>query len=424
MARRHRWIARGVVIGAVLVLGIGTLGWLAAPGRPGPVSKSESASEAGPAPTPSAGFGHWAALTPTDDPTRPGLAGGPAAPVVPEAPLPAQGSAWCQRRTGRLAMGEEHPSLTTDEQEAQLQQARVQARLRWSAHLRAQKDLRSQAFADFLDETFTPHPPPSATTRAHLHDLARISTDPLVTVMALQRPCPGAPCRGIERTQWSRLEPQNALAWIAAWDPASSEVGFLDYALERIRSQANRASGHMPVLTSMLLSLPREPSGGVDHVAEIQLLDEWSHLALTLSDAMEPAVALCLRPSQAPGQVEACQQIAELTWQRGSPLERRVATSLGLHGASAGAQHARWAQRRLELEAVERVFRARQAEFEKRLAQVADQPCRMASRLEIELRQRLREDAWTRARNEVLATGLDLPTWIARWDAKLAATPP
>lgn len=427
MRQSHRWIARGVAICAVIGVGvgIGMLGW---PPTGGPQKQAlEGEAEAAPAPAPSAavstprsatsllGFDAWAGLSPTPASELPAEAASAQA-------LPPAG--WCLHPPTESRAGGAAPQETLKDRETLLRDAKRQLRQRWGAQLRAQRDLRAQAFADYLDEAFGPPASPAAGTRAHLHDLARISTDPLVTVMALRRPCPGAPCRGIERTQWSRLEPQNSLAWLAAWDPGASEVGFRDYVLERIRTQSSRASGHLSVMTAMLLALPHEPPDGLGYAAETELLDEWGQQVLGLGDSIEPAAALCLGSPPSPGIAGICLQVADQIWQHGSPLERRLATSIGLERAAGDGREALWRLRRLEVEAVERVLRSRQAEFEQQLARVARHPCLVQSLHALEVRRRLWSDPWTRARREVRASGADLPAWIERWDAKLAGKPP
>lgn len=202
--------------------------------------------------------------------------------------------------------------------------------------LQRRSDLRSQALADYLLAASASADADAA--RMRLQDRARASTDPMLTVLALHMPCAGPSCRNIEASQWSRLEPENLLAWLALPTPTlgAADSGYL---LHEIANHVRASRSYRQEVEALLRDLP--PPG-------LGLRQPWGLLNLR-------ALAVACRDPRDLPTAERCDAIAEALWADGGATERLVAVILGQHVLQQWpARRAVWAPRLRELEAVVR----------------------------------------------------------------------
>lgn len=197
--------------------------------------------------------------------------------------------------------------------------AREQARQRFAQALRQRGDLRSLALADYVLA--------DASARARLQDRARRSTDPMVTALALQRPCSEAGCAPIEVSQWSRLEPANLQAWLTLMQGAPGKAhAQLDYALERAASEARYSRNYQREMQALLMTLPLAPSPGLASQAELELLNGlYSAWALP---AYRPLMDVCRAGVREPPSVARCTAVADLMWAQDTLIERVLSLAL------------------------------------------------------------------------------------------------
>lgn len=217
----------------------------------------------------------------------------------------------------------------------------------WIRTLRARSDVRSQAIADYLA-----FDAPGA--RAHLQDLARRSTDPMVTALALKRPCASG-CTNVDAAQWSRLDPDNAMAWAAQLDRKSSPE-LLAYVIDRMQ----RTPGHddyYATLAQVLSSLAQTRTPGLRQTAELNLMI--GTLAAVPFTSLMPLRKACSART-APGTPEACDRIAQALWDSPSLMQRGMALSLAGQAVPAGSpRHAAWEQRAMEYDIINEAYMER-----------------------------------------------------------------
>lgn len=175
------------------------------------------------------------------------------------------------------------------------------------ALLQARRDERSLALADYL--LAAAGTAQASAARARLQDRARSSTDPMLTVMALHMPCLQPGCRNIEASQWSRLEPENLLAWLTL--PAKG-VADGRYLLDEIARHVRYSRNYQQEAAALLSELP--PSG-------LELRQPWGVLNLR-------ALAGSCRGVTDTTTAERCEAVAELLWADGGATERLVALVL------------------------------------------------------------------------------------------------
>lgn len=293
------------------------------------------------------------------------------------------------------------------------EEAVAQVRRRWSEALMKRGDVRSMALADFLGFGADAGSDAAAQARARLQARARTSSDPMVTALALQRPCAAGACVNIEDSQWSRLEPANLRAWVPLLLHPGAGAG---YVLERLGAEARFVRTYQLETTDALLSLPQTETPGLQAEAEVALIHG-------LAAAWQvPSVRLVLdacRSGAADASVAArCEALADLLWQGGDLMDR--AQSLGLVRALAPSRQglrARWESRARAYEAAQ-VWMAGASE---RLMQAgaAGQGLLSGCVALGNERQRMRAaqgyTEWERVRAEMQAAGVDEAALSARW---------
>lgn len=202
------------------------------------------------------------------------------------------------------------------------------------ALLQQRTDLRSQALADYL--LAAAQAVGAEAARERLQDRARASTDPLLTVLALHMPCVRSGCRNVEASQWSRLEPDNLLAWLALPARAPADGRYL---LDEIAAHVRHIRSYRQETDALLSGLP--PTG-------LALRQPWGLLN------PGPLAGFCREPREVLT-AERCDAVADMLWTEGGALERLLALQLGEPALALLPQRrAVWAPRWRELEAATR----------------------------------------------------------------------
>jgi len=360
------------------------------------------------------------ALPPAPSPVTAGpssgplLAGTPAEELSPRAQR--MRADWCGYGAVESAKEERARSALDSEALERLDGIRVlraaqrQLRARWVRQLSERGDQRSLAIAAFLDEAFQHLPPEDPGSRVRLQDLARRSTDPLVTALALQRPCGPGQCVTIEATQWSRLEPDNALAWMAQWRGAALPPHRQLELITQMAAQARHADTHNRALLQVLRSLPAASEPGLPHLAESMLLFDFR------ADQASSLLALpgaCGKGSEQPELRQACLAIAERFWQQDDAFLRSTAVDMA---APRPPRSEPWAARAMLVEAVRRaVADLDQQELQVLETRMPRDPCGSLPALRAWLERRLELDDWRRGLDIVQGSGLDTRAWLLRW---------
>lgn len=260
-----------------------------------------------------------------------------------------------QQERDEHSPGARSPSQQTREQ--LMKEAQAQVIQGWQHALRRRGEPRALALAEFIAASQTEDLTLNRASRARLQAMALVSSDPMLTALALQKPCDAGQCRNVEGTQWSRLEPENLNAWLQLFDDPQLRPSQGDYLMERMASQAKFSRSYARETGEMLSQLIQTETPGWMHEAETMLL---SQLAGTwLPPALGPLLQRCreLHPSVVvarPADARACEAIADALWAEGDLLERRMALALaGAVLSPAQAQRARWEDRAREAEAVQ-----------------------------------------------------------------------
>lgn len=412
MTGTRRWITRLAQLALFALLGLGAvMGWRywrdPPDPRPAQQARPPQAVAAAPAPAPK---------------PLPSSASAPAAVSPPLAGPPPDGLSprarrmredWCgyglqeahreeqQREAGqgRSPASEEDEDVSDAEQV--MAQAREQVLASWISALRGRKDLRAQAIADYLAG--------DTASRAHLQDLARRSTDPMVTALALQRPCKGQACAAVDAAQWARLEPDNLMAWMA-----QARTEQMPYLIERMGREAQRSEDYLLPLSQVLAELSDATAPGLRQMAELELmvgiLSAWN------LPAVRPMLDSCQAARTQPATAAHCERIAQLMWESPHLLGRGLALSLARRLVPPGhAQRPEWERRALRYEAL------LQAEMDHHQAQVerwerspAQEGCRVAALDHAELRKRLRMGEWAHTQEFQAASGESLEVLARR----------
>jgi len=229
-----------------------------------------------------------------------------------------------------------------------MQEAMDQVRRRWVKALVQRGDPRSLAVADFLgglDEG-------PASARARLQALARTTSDPMVTALALQRPCEAGGCRNVEVSQWSRLEPANLQAWLVLLRDAKGGARSTQatYALERMAAEGRYSRSYEREFKAVLLSLPQTEVPGLMDEAELALITGTA--AAWAIPGYKPLTEAC--QTAAPGGLQRCEAVLDRLWETDNQLDRSIALGLvrRLVLPAHPEQRARWEARAREYEAV------------------------------------------------------------------------
>ncbi len=323
---------------------------------------------------------------------------------------------WCGYGVAESEKDEQdHPGLSREQIEQTdgmrvLRAAQREARARWVKQLRKRGDLRSSAVADFLDEAFVDLPKEDAGSRARLQDLARRSTDPLLTALALRRPCAPDECTNIESTQWSRLEPDNILAWVAQLDALAMNRQRQAELIAQIAAQAMHAESHDGEIVAILLTLPGKAEPGLAFHAEAMLLHEFNGGGgpdlLSLALACRDAGAL-------PGTRQDCLRIADRLWQHEDVYKRWLSVAIG-QPLDRGSEL--WTSRHMLHAAVSRAHREHEAQEMEALASItAKELCPSLPRLLSWELRRYSVSEWQQGMDLVKASGLEPRAWLTRW---------
>jgi|GEM_PF-4499283 len=253
-----------------------------------------------------------------------------------------------QARAGEQLVGQEVMAAMERAPGARLRrevEAAVEAR--WVAALVRRGDARSLALADYLQAN--PDSPAEVVSpaAARLQARARGSNDPMVTALALQRPCPWDYCDNVDPAQWSRLEPANMMGWVALQRSSRNPQADLGYVMDRMATEARYARTYAQEARQMLLSLPQSAAAGLEGEMELKLLVGATSLWRTSgADAVERA---CGDRRQQAGIAERCDSIAEGFWQQGDRKERELALKLA---SAAPPRREAWAARQRQADAV------------------------------------------------------------------------
>jgi len=377
------------------------------------------------------GLGYWAMTEPAAEVTRhasaglaPASAPGPFTPAAsaPAAIPPASGASapaaddlfaklsprarrmaadWCgygaaemmKDALAREAAGKDGHTPSDGEPPSDGEQVmdtmRAQRLQDWIRTLRGRSDLRSQAIGDYLAGD-TP-------SRAHLQELARRSTDPMVTALALARPCKAEGCRMVDAAQWARLEPDNLMAWMAQLTDRPPTPEQLSYLIERMGRDATRADDYSLALSQAVASLAQARAPGLLQSAETELLSQQiMHMPLL---SLRPVLEAC-KPGRTPtAPAGACMHIAELMWSMPHLMHRALALALARRALPAGdAQRAEWARRGERYEVLaEALMDANATAFEQLLDPSKPDLCGVSGRMHEMLRQVMGTGEWERA---------------------------
>ncbi|MDR7331677.1 hypothetical protein [Roseateles asaccharophilus] len=300
-----------------------------------------------------------------------------------------------------------------------LAEAQAEVRRRWVQALAQRGDPRSRAVAELLGGADGD----DAKSSARLQALARTSSDPMVTAMALQRPCEPHACANIEMSQWSRLEPANLLSWLALLrDPGAGEPrrDQADYVLERAASEARYSRTYARELFEVLSSLQEAGRGGLAVDAELKL---YGHvLAGQMFDHVGTVRTLCREtPPMDVTTVQRCTAVLEALWSGDTTLERLFAlvTAKGMFPAQP-ALRARWDPRLREYEAVTEWRR-------EQMSSPKGAHCERTIEMRKTVRQAAEHGEWGQVRAEMQAAGADDAALSARWRRgadPVASSPP
>lgn len=290
-----------------------------------------------------------------------------------------------------------------------MEEAVAQVRQRWVAALQRRGDPRSVAVAEYLGGADGD----ATQAGARLQALARTSADPMVTALALQRPCGPGVCRNVDRAQWSRLEPANLQAWLALLGEPAAHRTQEAYALERMASEARYSRSYAREFAALLFSLPQSETPGLAHDAELQLIDV--ALGRWRTEPWAPLTRMCRTGGDHPAQHQLCEAVAELMWQSDDLLERSLAMTLARGMvARLPALKARWEPRAREFEAL-RHWYASVWERRNSASMETMQPCEMMADQRRHLQANAAQGEWNRWRREMQADGADEAALSAEW---------
>lgn len=290
-----------------------------------------------------------------------------------------------------------------------MDEAMAQVRQRWIAALQQRRDVRSLAVAEYLGGSDGD----AALASARLQALARTSTDPMVTALALQRPCASPGCVNVDRAQWSRLEPANLQAWLTLLGDARARDTQQAYVLERAVSEARYSRNYEREFKALLLALPQTEASGLRQEAELQLAI--STAAAWPIPSLRPVMAFCGTKAAEPATRNRCLGMAELMWQGDNLIDRSL--SLGLVRRLSAAQpglRAQWDLRAREVEAVQQWAQSNVMPWMSEPGAAAS-PCGWHAGLRRELQARAALGEWGQLQTDMRAAKADEAQLSAQW---------
>lgn len=309
-----------------------------------------------------------------------------------------------------------------------LEQAAAEVQARWVAALRRQGDPRSRALAEYLlagrdgpaqapaARSATEAAEAPAAARARLQALARSSTDPMITALALQRPCAVGACENVEPAQWSRLEPQNLQAWLTLLGTrAKAREDELAYVMERMATQGAYSNSYERDAQRLLMALPQAASPGLQGEAELHFL---TSLAASWPLArLSPVSLACRRQPPAADTLARCEAIAQRLWQRDDLIGRLQALQMSRALLEARpAERAVWEPRAREAEAVQAWMQLDQERLmQPPEGQAVIAACTVQARWREVLQERVKLGEWAAARQRMQAAGADEAALAAAW---------
>lgn len=306
--------------------------------------------------------------------------------------------------------GEAGPEVFSELQEtagqAVVDEAIEQARERWVKALLQRGDLRSRAAAEFIRAAG----PEGDPARARLHALARTTSDPMVTALALQRPCAAGSCHNIEASQWSRLEPANLQAWLTLMrDPAGKSQA--SYVLDRILQEVRFSRSYEREFQALLLSLPQTAAPGLQNEAEIQLIT--GMVSAWILAPVKPILDIC-RGDAASG--SRCEAVARLLWQQDEYFNRAIALAIvRMQVAARPATRGQWEAQAREFEAVGEWSQAALGRSVGRLTADTTSRCGWQSEMRKTWQEAAGRGEWQGLRAEMREAGEDEAQLAARW---------
>ncbi|HEY0955752.1 MAG TPA: hypothetical protein VGE36_13385 [Roseateles sp.] len=289
-----------------------------------------------------------------------------------------------------------------------IEEAVAQVRQRWVKALLQRGDPRSLAVAEYLGGSDGD----ASRASVRLQALARSATDPMVTALALQRPCsPG--CGNVDRAQWSRLEPANLQAWLTLLGDARTRHTQEAYVLERIANEARYSRTYEREFKVLLLELPQTVSLGLVQEAELQLIvgtaSAWPIASL------RPAMEFCRAKAAEPASQHLCLAVAELMWQGDNLLDRSLALALArqLLPARAGLR-ARWEPRARVAEAARHWAESNVAPWMSEV-EAETSSCGWQAGIRRELQVRAAQGEWGQLQADMQAARADEASLSAKW---------
>jgi hypothetical protein len=295
-------------------------------------------------------------------------------------------------------------------------QARLQLRAQWITALRRQGTPRAEAAAAYLAIGVAAGEDDAPQARARLQELARSSTDPMLTALALRRPCRAGGCVNIDPAQWSRLEPANLQAWWGLLQDPAVLRSQSAYLFDQMVSQVRYSKGYSLELASLLASVDSaETPGLVQQMASETLIStalEWSappfHFFRDYCKGSAANAQLAPR----------CEALAAAVWSGGGLIDRMLALALAREAVGPGApQRAAWEARARDYEAAS-TMSLRSAD---RFAQAGSElpagqaDCRLGPELHRLARDIAQRPEWDRLQAEITASGASAEELAREW---------
>jgi len=289
---------------------------------------------------------------------------------------------------------------------------------RWAQALVQRRDPRSLALADYLLGSAEQPADTAAQASARLQALARTSSDPMVTALALMRPCASRGCVNVEASQWSRLEPANVQGWLALLQgPMNKPQNQASYVMDRVAMEGRYSRSYQQEMLAMLWSLPQTETPGLQREAEIAAFEGIS--ALWLVQSMRPLVEACRAAGAGHDTLSRCEAVAQVLWSDGTEFDRRMALALMRFVVAAEpGRRPLWEPRARELEAVAQWQQDAGLRTLNRFFPDGEHPLPHCEGHAIS-RQIQREAAarndWERSRAEMRGAGVDEAALAAAW---------
>lgn len=319
------------------------------------------------------------------------------------------GKALYEKAASGIGAADAMASLNESVSSGLLAQASAQVLQHWIQALQ-RGDPRSQALADYLST--------EDEARARLQQRARSSTDPMVTALALLRPCAAGGCANVEASQWSRLEPANLQAWLALLNvPSGAGRAQQAYVLERAASETRYSRSYQQEAFSLLLGLPQSEAPGLMGQAEIDLINGIA--AAWPIQNLRPLLEHCRSGPADSVVADRCATVASMLWQQGDQLDRGLAIALA-RAALPGRPGLRpqWEPRAREYEAVSEWGKGAMERVMNRLIpdmQAPSPPCQLQPVLRQMQQEAAAQRDWERARMEMRQAGANEAELAGRW---------